>query len=69
MDKILEINDIDQYVRIQLGVKLIDLSEAVESKGFFFHPDSASFFLCTVSGAISEGSGGKKGVKYGPFKE
>ncbi len=69
MDKILEINDVDWYVRVQPGVKLIDLYEAVESKGFFFPPDPASFFLCTVGGAISEGSGGMKGVKYGPFRE
>ena len=69
MDKILEINDVDWYVRVQPGVKLIDLYEAVESKGFFFPPDPASFFLCTVGGAISEGSGGMRGVKYGPFRE
>ncbi|EZQ10679.1 MULTISPECIES: FAD-binding oxidoreductase [Acidianus] len=69
MNKILEINDVDWYVRVQPGVKLIDLYEAVEAKGLFFPPDPASFFLCTVGGATSEGSGGMRGVKYGPFRE
>ncbi|AWR96956.1 FAD-binding protein [Acidianus sulfidivorans JP7] len=69
MNKILEINDIDWYVRVQPGARLIDIFEEVEKKGFMLPPDPASFFLCSVGGATAESSGGMKGVKYGSFRE
>jgi len=69
MNKILEINDIDWYVRVQPGVKLIDLFGELEKKGFMLPPDPASFFLCSVGGAVAESSGGMKGVRYGSFRE
>ncbi|MEM0293767.1 MAG: FAD-linked oxidase C-terminal domain-containing protein [Saccharolobus sp.] len=69
MNKILEINEIDWYVRVQPGVKLIDLFEELEKKGFMLPPDPASFFLCSVGGAVAESSGGMKGVRYGSFRE
>jgi glycolate oxidase len=69
MDRILEINDVDWYVRVQPGLNLAKLNEELEKVGFFLPPDPASSFLCTVGGAVSEGSGGMKGVKYGSFRE
>ncbi|BCU66907.1 FAD-binding oxidoreductase [Sulfolobales archaeon HS-7] len=69
MNKILEINDIDWYVRVQPGVNLEKVFKEVESKGFFLPPDPASFFLCTVGGATANSSGGMRGVKYGSFRE
>ncbi len=69
MNKVIEINEIDWYVRVQPGVKLVDLFEELEKKGFMLPPDPASFFLCSVGGAVSESSGGMKGVKYGSFRE
>lgn len=69
MNKILEINEIDWYVRVQPGVKLIDLFEELEKKGFMLPPDPASFFLCSVGGAVAESSGGMKGVRHGSFRE
>jgi len=69
MNRILEINEIDWYVRAQAGVKLSDLQDKVKEKGFIFPPDPASSFLCSLGGAIAENSGGMRGVKYGPFSE
>ena len=69
MNKILEINDIDWYARVQPGVNLELLQRKVEEKGFFFPPDPASFFLCTVGGATANSSGGMRGVKYGTFRD
>jgi len=69
MNKILEINDIDWYARVQPGVNLEFLNEKLEEKGFFFPPDPASFFLCTVGGATANSSGGMRGVKYGTFRD
>ncbi|MFP3202251.1 MAG: FAD-binding oxidoreductase [Sulfolobus sp.] len=69
MDKIIEINDIDWYVRTQPAVNLEKLNKELEKKGFFLPPDPASFFLCTVGGATANASGGMRGVKYGTFKD
>ncbi len=69
MNKILEINDVDWYVRVQPGIKLIDLFEELEKKGFMLPPDPASFFLCSVGGAVAESSGGMRGVRHGSFRE
>ncbi len=69
MDKILEVNDVDWYVRVQPGVNLEYLNRRLAERGFFLPPDPASFFLCTVGGATANSSGGMRGVKYGTFKE
>ncbi|BFH73723.1 FAD-binding protein [Sulfurisphaera javensis] len=69
MNKILEINDIDWYARVQPGVNLEFLNKKLMEKGFFFPPDPASFFLCTVGGATANSSGGMRGVKYGTFRD
>lgn len=69
MNNILEINDIDWYARVQPGVNLEFLNKKLNEKGFFFPPDPASFFLCTVGGATANSSGGMRGVKYGTFRD
>ncbi|MGC9105141.1 MAG: FAD-binding oxidoreductase [Thermoprotei archaeon] len=69
MRKILELNEVEWYVRVQPGVILEDLFKFVESRGFFLPPDPASFYMCTVGGAIANSSGGMRGLKYGTFRE
>jgi len=69
MNKILEINEVDWYVRVQPGVNLGELEKEVEKRGFLLPPDPASSFLCSVGGAIATGAGGMRCVKYGSFKE
>ena len=69
MSSILEINEVDWYARVQPGVNLGKLNEELSKRGFFFPPDPASFFLCTVGGAVANSSGGMRGVRYGTFRE
>ncbi|QIW23513.1 FAD-binding protein [Sulfolobus sp. S-194] len=69
MNKIIEINEIDWYAHVQPGVNLEYLNKELNKKGFFFPPDPASFFLCTVGGATANSSGGMRGVKYGTFRD
>ncbi len=69
MNNIIEINDVDWYVRTQPGINLEFLNKKLMEKGFFLPPDPASFFLCTVGGATSNSSGGMRGVKYGTFRD
>ena len=69
MNKILEINDIDWYARVQPGVNLGYLQRKLEEQGFYFPPDPGSYLLCTVGGAVANGAGGMRGVKYGSISE
>ncbi len=66
---VLKIDPINWYVHLQAGVVLDDLNKELEKHGFFFPPDPASSFMCTVGGAIAEGSGGMRCVKYGTMKD
>ncbi|MEM0288164.1 MAG: FAD-binding oxidoreductase [Nitrososphaerota archaeon] len=69
MNKIVNVDVYNSYVRAQAGVILDDLNKELAKKGFFFPPDPASSFLCTVGGAVAEGSGGFRCVKYGTMKD
>lgn len=69
MDAILKVDTVNWYVRAQAGITLEDLNKRLERDGFFFPPDPASSSLCTVGGAVAEGSGGLRCVKYGTVKD
>src|SRR5205823_959315 len=68
-NRILRIDPVNWYVQVQAGVVLDDLNEALRKEGFFFPPDPASSFLCTVGGAIAESSGGMRCVRYGTMRD
>lgn len=67
--KILKIDSVNWYVHVQAGVVLDDLNNELRKLGFFFPPDPGSSFACTVGGAIAEGSGGMRCVRYGTVKD
>jgi len=69
MDSVLKVDTVNWYARAQAGVTLEDLNKRLEKDGFFFPPDPASSSLCTVGGAVAEGSGGLRCVKYGTMKD
>ena len=68
-DRILKVDPVNWYVDVQPGVVLDDLEHALQAEGFFFPPDPASSFLCTVGGAIATGAGGMRCVRYGTMKD
>jgi glycolate oxidase len=69
MDAVLKVDTVNWHVRAQAGIALEDLNKALAKHGFFFPPDPASSSICTVGGAIAEGSGGLRCVKYGTMKD
>jgi glycolate oxidase len=69
MDSIVKIDTINWYARAQAGITIADLNKRLEKDGFFFPPDPASSSICTVGGAVAEGSGGLRCVKYGTIKD
>src|SRR5207249_8342871 len=68
-NRILKIDPVNWYVQVQAGVVLDDLNSALRKDGFFFPPDPASSFVCTAGGAIAEGSGGMRCVRYGTMRD
>ncbi len=69
MNKIVKIDLVNWYVQVQPGISLDDLNVELKKNGFFFPPDPASSYICTVGGAIAEGSGGLRCVRYGTMKD
>lgn len=69
MNKIVKIDKINWYVQVQPGVTITELNEELEKHGFFFPPDPASSYICTIGGAIAEDSGGMRCLKYGTVKD
>jgi glycolate oxidase len=69
MDSVVKVDTVNWQVRVQAGATLEDLNKELSKHGFFFPPDPASSYICTVGGAIAEGSGGLRCVKYGTMKD
>lgn len=65
MDRILEVDTIDQTALVEPGVINLELSEAVADLGLFFAPDPSSQKACTIGGNVAENSGGPHCLKYG----
>ncbi|MEM2236869.1 MAG: FAD-linked oxidase C-terminal domain-containing protein [Candidatus Caldarchaeum sp.] len=69
LNRILKIDTVNYYVHAEVGVILEQLNNELAKHGFFFPPDPASSFICTVGGAVAEGAGGLRCVKYGTVKD
>ncbi|MDE0112371.1 MAG: FAD-binding protein [Albidovulum sp.] len=65
MNKILETNYEDRYIRLQTGRTNLSVSGAVEARGFFYAPDPSSQLACAIAGNIAMNSGGAHCLKYG----
>ncbi|MCY0877646.1 MAG: FAD-binding protein [Firmicutes bacterium] len=65
MNRILEVNTNDRYVRVEPGVVNADLDQALKPLGFFYPPDPSSHRISTIGGNVAENSGGPHCVKYG----
>ena len=69
MTRVIKVDTVNWYVQVQPGISLEDLNRELKASGFFFPPDPASSYICTVGGAIAEGSGGLRCVRYGTMKD
>ena len=65
MDRIVEIDEVDQVAVVQPGVVNATLSRAVLERGLFYAPDPSSWELSTIGGNVSTNAGGLCCVKYG----
>ena len=65
MNRILEIDYANRFIRVQAGRTNLSISEAVEGQGFFYAPDPSSQLACAIAGNIAMNSGGAHCLKYG----
>jgi glycolate oxidase len=68
MNKIIEIDVDNLYVRCQPGITTFELQEAVAKLGLLFPPDPASYKESYIGGNIAENAGGMRTPKYGVTK-
>ncbi len=69
MNKIIDIDEENFIVRVQPGVIVSDIHQAVEEKGLFYPPDPSSSSICTIGGNVGECAGGPRAVKYGVTRD
>lgn len=65
MNKILEINPTEGWVKVQTGVVKDALNDALKPHGFFFSPDLSTSNRATLGGMISTDASGQGSLVYG----
>jgi len=69
MNKILEINAEEKWVRVQPGVVLEELNKALSGYGLFFGPETSTANRCTMGGMLGNNACGLHSLKYGSTRE
>jgi glycolate oxidase len=64
-DRILEIDPLGRWARVQPGVRNLAISEAASAHNLYYGPDPSSQIACTIGGNVAENSGGVHCLKYG----
>jgi len=65
MNRILEIDLVNERAVVEPGVVNLDITLAVEPHGYFYAPDPSSQRACTIGGNVSENAGGPHTLAYG----
>src|SRR5262252_431413 len=65
MNRILEIDLENERAVVQPGVVNLDITLAVQGRGYFYAPDPSSQRACTIGGNVAENAGGPHTLAYG----
>ncbi len=69
MNRVLEIDEINRWCRVQPGVVNADLKREVSARGLFYPPDPASVDMSSIGGNVATNAGGLCCVKYGVTRD
>ena len=69
MNKVLEINVEERWVRVQPGIVLDVLNDQMAEHGLLFAPDPATSSRATIGGMMGNNSSGTKSLVYGLTKD
>ena len=65
MNRILAIDAANERAVLQPGVVNLDITLAVQDRGYFYAPDPSSQKACTIGGNVAENAGGPHTLAYG----
>ena len=65
MNRVVEIDLANERAVLEPGVVNLEITQAVESAGYFYAPDPSSQKACTIGGNVSENAGGPHTLAYG----
>ena len=65
MNRIVGVDFENQCAVVEPGVINLHLTQAIQSRGFYYAPDPSSQQACTIGGNVAENSGGPHTLKYG----
>src|ERR1041384_5513484 len=65
MNRILEIDLENERAVVQPGVVNLDITQAVQDRGYFYAPDPSSQRACTIGGNVAENAGGPHTLAHG----
>ncbi|MCG8579368.1 MAG: FAD-binding oxidoreductase, partial [Bacteroidales bacterium] len=69
MNKILEVNKKEKWVRVQPGVVLDELNKYLEDYGLFFGPETSTSNRCMIGGMVGNNSCGAHSLIYGSTRD
>ena len=69
MNKVIEINTEEKWVRVQPGVILEELNKMLMESGLFFGPETSTANRCTIGGMHGNNACGLHSLKYGSTRE
>jgi D-lactate dehydrogenase (cytochrome) len=68
MNKVIQLNVGEKYIRVQPGMILKDIQDYVEEKKLFYPPDPTER-NCFIGATVATNSSGAKSFKYGPTRD
>ncbi len=69
MNKILEVNKDEMWVRVQPGVVLDELNIKLKEYGLFFGPETSTSNRCNIGGMVGNNACGSHSVVYGSTRD
>ena len=69
MNKILEVNREERWVKVQPGVILEELNREMMKIGLFFGPETSTANRCTMSGMLGNNACGLHSLRYGSTRD
>ncbi len=69
MNRILEINKTEMWVRVEPGVVLDELNQKLKEHGLFFGPETSTSNRCNIGGMVGNNACGSHSIIYGSTRD
>jgi FAD/FMN-containing dehydrogenase/Fe-S oxidoreductase len=69
LNKVLELNAVEKWVRVQPGVILDELNDFLKPHGLFFGPETSTSNRCMIGGMVANNACGAHSLVYGSTRD